>query len=107
MTESTTGYASEAPALLESYEDTATVDVPRQVIHLIPASPCDLLDIGAGTGRDAATFADKGHRVVAVEPTDALRTWAQALHPSQRIEWVADGLPDLPLMRAARPSTSS
>jgi hypothetical protein len=35
-----------------------------------------------------------GHAVVAVEPTVALRGRAAALHPSSRIEWLEDGLPD-------------
>jgi SAM-dependent methyltransferase len=59
-----------------------------------------VLDIGAGTGRDAAWFAEMGHRVVAVEPTDALRLGAMKLHPSPRIEWIDDGLPDLALVRS-------
>ncbi|MGH7093988.1 MAG: class I SAM-dependent methyltransferase, partial [Stellaceae bacterium] len=54
---------------------------------------------GAGTGHDAAGFATLGHRVVAVEPTAALRAGAMALHPSPRIEWVDDLLPDLHLVR--------
>jgi hypothetical protein len=36
-----------------------------------------------------------GHRVVAVEPTDALRLPAMALHPSPLIEWLDDSLPEL------------
>jgi protein-L-isoaspartate O-methyltransferase len=54
-----------------------------------------VLDIGSGTGRDAAWFASLGHEVVAVEPTDVLRSRAMALHASPRITWVDDGLPDL------------
>jgi hypothetical protein len=40
------------------------------------------LDIGAGTGRDAAGFAALGHRVLAVEPTAALRIgqWGSIPH---------------------------
>ena len=49
----------------------------------------------AGTGRDAAHLAAIGHRVVAVEPTAELRRAAMALHPSPRIDWVDDNLPDL------------
>jgi SAM-dependent methyltransferase len=70
-------------------------DAHRAVLHLIPAAPSSVLDIGSGTGRDAAWFAAQGHRVVAVEPTDALRLPAMALHPSPRIEWLNDSLPDL------------
>jgi SAM-dependent methyltransferase len=54
-----------------------------------------VLDIGAGTGRDAAALASMGHKVMAVEPLAAFRERAVALHPSARIEWVDDSLPDL------------
>jgi SAM-dependent methyltransferase len=100
--ESNAGYAQEAPDLLRRYESIATADALRAVIHLIPSHPCDLLDIGAGTGRDAAAFAALGHRVVAVEPTDEMRLGAQRLHPSPRIEWIADGLPELAAVRGRR-----
>jgi 2-polyprenyl-3-methyl-5-hydroxy-6-metoxy-1,4-benzoquinol methylase len=99
VTDSTAGYASEAPTLLKTYESIAVEDVHRPVWHLIPKTPARLLDIGAGTGRDAAAFAAMGHSVVAVEPVEALREGAQKLHPSPRIEWLADGLPDLAAVR--------
>jgi SAM-dependent methyltransferase len=54
-----------------------------------------VLDIGAGTGRDAAAFAELGNTVTAVEPVDEMRTTASALHPSPMITWVKDSLPDL------------
>jgi hypothetical protein len=37
-------------------------------------------------------LAAMGHRVVAVEPTAALRARAAILHPSPRIEWLDDSL---------------
>jgi 2-polyprenyl-3-methyl-5-hydroxy-6-metoxy-1,4-benzoquinol methylase len=69
-------------------------------MHLIPKEPCRVLDIGAGTGRDAAGFAAMGHRVVAAEPTEEMRCGAMALHPSPLIEWLDDSLPDLASLRA-------
>jgi 2-polyprenyl-3-methyl-5-hydroxy-6-metoxy-1,4-benzoquinol methylase len=69
------------------------------VSHLIPKSPGRIVDIGAGTGRDAAWFAEMGHRVAAVEPLDAMRVPAMALHPSPRIEWLDDSLPELAVLR--------
>jgi SAM-dependent methyltransferase len=100
VTDSTAGYAREAPALLAAYEAIAVEDVHRPVWHLLPTDPGRLLDIGAGTGRDAAHFAAMGHRVVAVEPVDELRDGARRLHPSPRIEWLKDGLPALAHLRA-------
>jgi len=94
------GYADEAEELFRLYESIPAADAHRAVLHLIPASPTSVLDIGSGTGRDAAWFASLGHRVVAVEPTSAMRIPAMALHPSTRIEWLDDSLPDLALVRA-------
>jgi SAM-dependent methyltransferase len=96
----TEGYAEEAEELFRVYESFPAADAHRAALHLIPTSPSCILDIGSGTGRDAAWFASMGHRVVAVEPTDAMRLRAMALHPSPQIEWLNDCLPDLALLRA-------
>jgi protein-L-isoaspartate O-methyltransferase len=96
----TEGYAEEAQELFAVYESIAAADAHRAVRHLIPPAPASVLDIGSETGRDAAWFADMGHRVVAVEPTDAMRIPAMALHPSPRIEWLNDSLPELAALRA-------
>ena len=96
----TEGYADEAPALVRQYESIAFAEVHREVMVLIPPVPVRILDIGAGTGRDAAGFAAMGHAVTAVEPTAEMRYAAMALHPSPRIEWIDDSLPDLALLHA-------
>jgi SAM-dependent methyltransferase len=95
----TEGYANEAEELFRRYEGIPAADAHRAVLHLIPAAPSSILDIGSGTGRDAAWFAAQGHRVVAVEPTDALRLPAMTLHPSPLIEWLNDSLPELASLR--------
>jgi SAM-dependent methyltransferase len=95
----TEGYADEAEDLFKRYESIPAADAHRAVRHLIPTVPSRILDIGSGTGRDAAWFASMGHRVVAVEPTDALRLPAMALHPLPQIEWLNDSLPELALAR--------
>jgi SAM-dependent methyltransferase len=89
------GYTEEADALTRQYESVRFVDVHGPVLHLLPTVPSDVLDIGAGTGRDAAALVRMGHRVVAVEPTAALRDRAALLHPSSHIEWIDDHLPHL------------
>lgn len=95
MIAGTKGYAEEAEELITRYENIPFVEKHRTVLHLLPGAPCTVLDIGAGTGADAAWFAARGHQVVAVEPTDALRLGGMALHPSARIAWVNDSLPGL------------
>jgi SAM-dependent methyltransferase len=96
----TENYADEAPELFKRYESISFADAHRLVMHLIPTAPSRVLDIGSGTGRDAAGLAALGHSVVAVEPTEELRRGAMRFHPSPMIEWVDDSLPDLAVMRA-------
>lgn len=94
------GYAENADALAAQYESLTFAQVHRDVLHLIPQSPVLALDIGAGTGRDAAALAAQGHKVLAVEPTAALRERGKQLHASPRINWEDDSLPNLLQLRA-------
>ena len=94
----TEGYADQADTLVRQYESITFADAHAPFMHLLPPSPARVLDIGAGTGRDAAGFAALGHAVTAVEPTAELRTRAIALHASPRIEWLDDSLPELSLL---------
>jgi SAM-dependent methyltransferase len=96
----TEGYAAEADALAKQYESITFAETHAPYLHLIPTAPSRVLDIGAGTGRDAAALAEMGHLVVAAEPTAEMRAHAARLHPSPRIEWVDDSLPDLAMLTA-------
>lgn len=91
----TEGYGETAAERVKQYESLAFADVHRHVMHLFPTIPSRVIDIGAGTGRDAAGFAELGHTVTAVEPTPELRTEAQRLHTHPAITWIDDSLPDL------------
>jgi len=96
----TAGYRENAGTLADQYESVSFEQVHRDVLHLIPSAPCCVLDIGAGSGRDAAALAARGHMVVAAEPTRELREHGRMLHPSPRIVWMDDGLPDLAVVHA-------
>src|SRR4029077_9558837 len=98
----TENYADEAPELLKRYDSISFADAHAPILQLIPPAPCRALDIGAGTGRDAAGLVALGHSVVAVEPTEELRLGAMLLHPSPMIEWLDDSLPDLAAVRARK-----
>lgn len=102
MTESASnaGYADEAPRLFERYEFRDPAGIHAPWAHFFPDPPARILDIGAGTGRDAAWFVSLGHSVLAVEPTDALREGAAKLHPEPEIEWLDDFLPGIPHVMA-------
>jgi len=92
---STAGYAEEADKLAETYESLTFEKAHRRWLGLMPAVPSLVLDIGAGTGRDAAGLALLGHRVTAVEPVAEMRAHGLRLHGDVAIEWVDDILPDL------------
>ncbi len=94
-TSSTAGYAAEAPTMLQRYESASSERVHAGLLDWFPSVPSLVLDIGAGTGRDAAYFASKGHSVLAVEPVAEMREGATRLHPEPEIEWLDDRLPDL------------
>jgi SAM-dependent methyltransferase len=96
----TEGYAENARDFLARDQSLVFTDVHAPVLHLLPTAPCDVLDVGAGGGRDAAHFAGMGHRVVAVEPTEALRAHAVGRNGAPHIEWLNDSLPDLADTRA-------
>jgi SAM-dependent methyltransferase len=91
----TEGYGETADVLVKHYEEVTFAQVHRDTLHLMPAAPCRALDIGAGTGCDAAALAALGHRVVAVEPTAELRAHGQRLHRAAAIDWIDDALPGL------------
>ncbi len=61
----------------------------------LPQQRCEILEIGSGTGRDASGLANLGHAVVAVEPSNELRTRAQSRHTQSNIRWIDDKLPKL------------
>ena len=89
------GYAEAAGDLVARYEQIPFTEKHRAVLPWIPAAPADVLDLGAGTGADAAWLAAQGHRVLAVEPVPALRDAGRALHRASPLEWQDDSLPDL------------
>ncbi|MBD1999320.1 methyltransferase domain-containing protein [Leptolyngbya sp. FACHB-541] len=88
-------YEQHAATVIPRYESLQAEAVHRWLLELIPARPSLVLDIGAGSGRDAAWLAAQGHEVIAVEPAAAMREEGQRLHPSARIRWIDDHLPVL------------
>jgi SAM-dependent methyltransferase len=102
LPQSVVGYAEAADTLAEQYESITFDDVYRSLVRFVPQRSARVLDIGAGTGRDAAALAGRGHHIVAVEPTAELRHHGQRLHPSPRITWLDDTLPYLPQVQAIK-----
>lgn len=99
-TRTNAGYGDAAQALAAQYESIDFETLHADVLHLFPRTPSNVLDVGAGSGRDAAAFARRGHRVMAVEPTEGLRREGERLHRALPIEWIDDALPQLDAVRA-------
>ena len=82
----------EAAARYESVDASLVNDWLRE---FLPSEPAAVLDVGAGSGRDAAWLASLGHDVVAVEPDRVMRQEMRRWHPETRLEVIADRLPEL------------
>jgi SAM-dependent methyltransferase len=89
------GYAEAAAELIPRYEAVSSATLYSEMIHLLPEPASSVIDIGAGTGRDAAWHAARGCRVLAVEPAAVFREAGATLHPSPQLEWLDDSLPTL------------
>ena len=89
------GYDHHAEQLVRHYEQIAFESVHSQVLDLLREAGKSVLDVGAGSGRDAAWFAAKGYQVTAVEPSAELRQAAKMQHKAASIRWFSDQLPSL------------
>ena len=96
MQDPVSGYDSQGPAIAARYERLRAADVHAGFVDFLPSGDGRLaLDIGAGSGRDAAWLATLGFDVVAVEPARGMREVAQARHADKNIRWLDDRLPTL------------
>lgn len=89
-------YAESAERLGRVYESVSFESVHEALLDLLPDPPARVLDVGAGTGRDAAALAGRGFAVDAVEPVAELRRVAERLHPGSGVSWRAGALPEIP-----------
>ena len=61
-------YEANAAAVSAQYEEVSAQALHGWLLDLLPSLPAAVLDVGAGSGRDAAWLAAQGHNVVAVDP---------------------------------------
>ena len=102
LAEVVASYDRLAGEIVPEYERLAFEAVHPQTLDLLPQAPAEILDVGAGTGRDAAWFAARGHSVVAVEPSREFRRAGRELHACAGIEWIDDCLPEMPGLTGSR-----
>ena len=61
----------------------------------LPLSCCNVLDVGAGIGQNAAAIAGLGHTVTVVERMSQFLEAGKDMFPGKSIHWVKDSLPEL------------
>lgn len=88
-------YDERAAILFDRYQSVPFERVHGDLLGFLPAGGAMCLDIGAGSGRDAAYLAERGCSVTAVEPSAELRNRAAHTHSSLPIRWIDDTLPPL------------
>lgn len=85
-----------AASLAQQYNALDRAKVHQDLLSHLPAGGgLRVLDIGSGSGVDAALFAERGHRVTAVEPASALMAEARKAFPHPNIQYIEDTLPAL------------
>jgi SAM-dependent methyltransferase len=95
-------YDVHAQQLTEQYESLEAHAVHQWLMDLLPTGANSrALDVGAGSGRDAAWLVSRGFEVWAVEPSEVMRREAQLRHAEEAITWLDDHLPALEHTRMA------
>ncbi len=95
-------YDVHAKQLTEQYESLEAHAVHHWLMDLLPTGVNSrALDVGAGSGRDAAWLVSRGLEVWAVEPSEVMRQEAQLRHTEAAITWLDDHLPELQRTRMA------
>ena len=90
MLESVRWYQENAKQAAKQYEAVAAEDIHGWLKRFLPEDPGRILDIGAGSGRDAAWFSALCHQVVAVEPSLEMRKEGKRRHSDTGIQWRND-----------------
>lgn len=87
-------YNKNSRQMAEQYNSVDFETVHRSWCAYWPQAGGDILDVGAGSGRDSNWFAQQSCSVVAVEPAHGLRHRGEKNTPSS-VQWLDDYLPVL------------
>jgi ubiquinone/menaquinone biosynthesis C-methylase UbiE len=88
-------YEANAMAVATRHEALDPAQVHRWWLDQLPSSPTVILDVGAGSGRDAAWLAAKNHDVIAIEPVTAMIREGLRRRPNPNFRWMEGELPSL------------
>ena len=88
-------YGTRVAEVAARYESLSAVEVNKWLIDILPSPPAAILDVGAGSGRDAAWLLRQGYEVLAVDPSAEMRADAIERHPELDNRYLHEGLPAL------------
>jgi 2-polyprenyl-3-methyl-5-hydroxy-6-metoxy-1,4-benzoquinol methylase len=97
-------YTTNAQRLSQQYDSLSPEQVHAAWLSHLPAvqpTSNKALDLGAGSGRDAAWLASMGWDVLAVEPSSGLRDIGRESTAQQSVSWLDDTLPQLADIQAS------
>lgn len=84
----------DAERLADRYESVSFSTLYASITDLLPPVG-RVLDVGCGSGRDAAHFAGDGYAVVAIDGSAGMLSQAESRHPHADVSWRRDTLPEL------------
>lgn len=73
-------YDEHVEALAEQYESADTAYIQRLILQWIPEG-AEVLEIGAGSGRDTSFLMSHGYRITATDPSEKMLNYAVDKHP--------------------------
>ena len=99
-------YNHNAKQLFDKYQSLDPDKVHASWLRHLPRNPGLALDVGGGSGRDAAWLAKRGWEVIVVEPATVLLELGQKATEVYPVAWVNDCLPTLVELQKYRHSFS-
>lgn len=94
MFQTTSFYDAHADVLAKQYNSVSFESVHQSWRAYWPSAGASVLDVGAGSGRDAKWCSAQGCEVIAVEPSDLLRDIGKH-STGPNVTWLKDSLPGL------------
>ena len=88
-------YETRVAEVAARYESVSAAEVNKWLLDILPPPPAAILDVGAGSGRDAAWLLSQGYEVLAVDPSAEMRADAIGRHPELDNRYLHEGLPAL------------
>ena len=86
-------YDENADSLASCYESAAVSELQKLLIQTFPKN-FKLLEIGCGSGRDAAFMAKNGYEVIAIDGSTKIINEAKKLHPQLKDKLFSKTLPN-------------